>query len=267
MTAVGEWRTVGGLRVRDVRYLAGARQPLHRHAEGSLSLVLAGELEETSSLLTYRAAAGSLVLKPAGYRHANTYGPRGARVIQVQSAHGGDWFQRPGWRYRWHDAPRLARCIIALVMHGPAHCEAAELALWETLDEIWPECEAESTSPRPTWWAEAIDLLDDCTARAISVAAIARRVGVHPVYLARVSRRRLGCTVREYIRQRRVVAAWRTWERDGGTLASIASQVGFADQAHMTRAFASVLGVSPGRLRRLGALPAAAPRGQVRRAI
>ena len=71
------------------------------------------------------------------------------------------------------------------------------------------------------------------------------------MHLARVCRRRLGCTVRQYIRQRRVLAAWRSWERSEGTLAAIAQAVGFADQAHMTRAFAVELGVSPGRLRRL----------------
>jgi AraC-like DNA-binding protein len=34
-------------------------------------------------------------------------------------------------------------------------------------------------------------------------------------------------------------------------LAAIALEVGFADQSHMTRAFVELLGVSPGRLRRL----------------
>jgi AraC family transcriptional regulator len=74
---------------------------------------------------------------------------------------------------------------------------------------------------------------------------------VHPVHLARVCRRQFGCTVRQYIRQRRVLAAWRACERAESSLAAIAAHTGFADQAHMTRAFAEVLGVSPARLRRL----------------
>jgi AraC family transcriptional regulator len=244
------WRTLGGLRVREVSYLPGARQPRHRHAEGSMSLVVAGEIEETSEAMTYRAAAGSMVVKPAGYWHANTYGPRGARVVQVIPAAGGEAFPSDFTRYGWHEAPRLARGILSLAHGCASAAEAAELALWETVDRLSPSMSG--PDDRCTrWWADAVDLLDECTAQSVSVAAVARRVGVHPVYLARVCRRRLGCTVRQYIRQRRVLAAWRAWERGEGTLAAIALRVGFADQAHMTRAFADVLGTSPGRLRRL----------------
>ncbi len=74
----GSWQTHGDLLVREVRYHAGATQLRHAHAESSVSLVLAGELEESSGNTNYVARAGSVVFKPAGWRHANTYGPRGA---------------------------------------------------------------------------------------------------------------------------------------------------------------------------------------------
>jgi quercetin dioxygenase-like cupin family protein len=48
-----------------VRYRAGAVQDRHRHEQGALSLVLFGEVEETSSAATHRAAAGSFAVKPA----------------------------------------------------------------------------------------------------------------------------------------------------------------------------------------------------------
>jgi AraC family transcriptional regulator len=245
------WRTMGGLRVREVVYLPNSRQPRHRHAEGSMSMVLAGELEETSEAQAYRAAAGSMVVKPAGYWHANDYGPRGARMVQVRPSTGCGAFPADLAQYGWHEAPRLARGMLALLNDRPTAPERAELAFWEMLDRLSPAA-IDGPDDRGTgWWADAVDLLDGCTAESVSVAAVARQVGVHPVYLARVCRRRLGCTVREYIRRRRVLAAWRAWERGDETLAAIALRVGFADQAHMTRAFAAVLGTSPGRLRRL----------------
>jgi AraC-like DNA-binding protein len=59
--------------------------------------------------------------------------------------------------------------------------------------------------------------------------------------------------VREYLRERRTLAAWRACQLSDDSLAAIAARTGFADQAHMTRSFAHVLGTTPARLRRLAA--------------
>jgi AraC family transcriptional regulator len=247
----GSWQTHGELLVREVRYHAGAEQTRHAHDESSVSLVLAGELEETCDNDRYLARAGSVVFKPAGWPHANLYGPRGARVVQLMPRLGDGFYPRPLRNYAWHDAPRLARRIIAVLRGGPRADEAAGLALWDMLDQVAGD-DGHATL-RPRWWLDAVDLLDACQSGPISVSAIARRVGVHPVHLARVCRRQLGCTAREYILERRVLSAWRAWQRGEQSLAAAAQQAGFADQAHMTRAFSQVLGISPGRLRRLAA--------------
>jgi AraC family transcriptional regulator len=251
------WRTLGGLRVREVRYRAGAIQPRHCHAEGALSLVLAGELEEESHCATHRAAAGSLVVKPADHWHANIYGPRGARVVQVLSVAGPAPGEGTAHTYQWLDAPRLTRRVLALLDERHGAAESAEMELWDVMDRSESPPVRDGNQGRPRWWSDAIAQLELCTMQSISVGAVAGRVGVHPVYLARVCRRQLGCTVQQYVRQRRVLAAWRAWDRQEASLAAIAVKVGFADQAHMTRAFAEVLGLSPGRLRRLVTRPLA----------
>lgn len=246
---VRAWRTRGGLQVRDVRYAAGARQARHCHAQGSISLVLAGELEEETSGMTYRAAVGSLVVKPADHWHANAYGPRGTRVVQLLPAADGFSYGHAARGYRWIDAPRVARSMFALMERGD-DAETAEADLWDALGHLASDGDQVQRSI-PRWWSDAVDLLDACATQSISVTDVARRVGVHPVHLARVCRRQFGCTVQQYIRQRRVLAAWRAWERGEGPLSAIAARAGFADQAHMTRSFAAVLGVAPGRLRRI----------------
>jgi AraC family transcriptional regulator len=243
----------GGLCLRETCYRPGGRQGRHRHAESIISLVLAGEVVEETATMSYRAAAGSLLFKPAGQWHANYFGPRGTRIVQILSSDDGGRWQHDVREYRWVDAPRVARSVIALLSRKPSAAEAAELELWDALGMTGPAGHDASPSHPPRWWRDALDLLDACTTQSISVAAVARRVGVHPVYLARVCRRRLGCTVRQYIRHRRVLAAWRASQREEASLAAIALRVGFADQAHMTRAFTTVLGTSPGQLRRIAA--------------
>ncbi|MEX2112123.1 MAG: hypothetical protein WD845_03005, partial [Pirellulales bacterium] len=211
--SVSDWRVLGRLRVREVRYRAGGVQSRHRHAGGTLSLVIAGELEEDSTGPTHRAAAGSLVVKPAGNWHADTYGPRGARMVQVRSADGQAPWDNTSYPYQWLDAPRLVRRVLALFDERPGAAEATEMELWDVLDQVGDPVTGTRVERRPRWWSDAIDLLELCTRQSISVAGVADRVGVHPVHLARVCRRQLGCTVQQYVRQRRVLAAWRAWDR------------------------------------------------------
>jgi carbonic anhydrase len=57
--------------------------------------------------------------------------------------------------------------------------------------------DAAATPPR--WLAVARELLDDHCGEAVRVAERARAAGVHPVHLARVFRRYLGCTPGDYL--------------------------------------------------------------------
>ena len=179
---VSDWQVRGGMRVREVRYRADAVQSTHCHAEGGLSLVVAGELEETTSALRHRAKAGSLVVKPPRCWHANRYGPRGTRIIQVLTTDGRAPWDDDDCEYHWSESPRLARYLLALLMDQPGAAEAAEMELWDVLDAMQPLCWKYRRASRPRWWPDAVDLLNQCTQRSVSVAAVAKRVGVHPVY-------------------------------------------------------------------------------------
>jgi AraC family transcriptional regulator len=254
------WRSAGGLRIRMIRYQPGTVQPRHCHADAGLSLVVSGTVEETASTTIHHAQAGSLVVKPAECWHANLFGPRGAQLLQVLPQCACDFTALGKLDYRWLDAPRLTRAMLQLWISPAAALESAELAFWETITHLHPSL-ANVGDPSRDWWSDALDLLNAESPHAVSVAAIARRVGVHPVHLARVCRRKLGCTVREYLRQRRTLVAWRACEERGQPLSVIAARCGFADQSHMTRAFTRELGISPARLQRLLAASDCRPAG------
>ena len=66
----------------------------------------------------------------------------------------------------------------------------------------------------------------------------------------RTFRRATGLTPGAYLRQLRVQKS-RRWLARGGSLADIALTLGFADQAHFSRVFKQVYGVTPGRLKKL----------------
>lgn len=249
--AFSPWRTAGGLRFRQVQYAPLARQGAHRHAEGTLSLVLAGELEETTAEGVFRARVGSAVVKPPGYRHANHYGPRGARLLQVTPDSDEPLWPEGPLPYSWPDSPALLRKLLVLIDSPRGDVGEAETRVWDLLATLAPTTSRPAQRRPPAWWKAAEQLLRAAPGQSVSVASIARQLGVHPVHLARVCRRQTGQTVCELIRRQRVLAAWQAAGSQASSLAEIALRSGFADQAHMTRDFVRVLGIPPGRLRRL----------------
>jgi AraC-like DNA-binding protein len=85
---------------------------------------------------------------------------------------------------------------------------------------------------------------------------IAERLAVSPYHLSRVFHRTTGTTLRRYRIRLRTVAALDALastepraERRG--LAALAAELGFADQAHLTRTLRAETGEPPGRLREL----------------
>lgn len=115
------------------------------------------------------------------------------------------------------------------------------------------------SSARPRWLGALLDYLDDTFEQEWSLQNMAAEMGVHPVYLCRTFSEHFDCTLGEYIRKQRVLRAWQLLAIGDSTLAEIASQSGFADQSHFTRAFKNHFGITPGEWRRRGC-PTSRPR-------
>ena len=82
-----------------------------------------------------------------------------------------------------------------------------------------------------------------------TMAAAATTIGAEPTHLARAFANTFGIAPHAYVIGRRIEAA-RARILEGQALADVAAEVGFSDQAHLTRRFAAFLGVTPGRYRR-----------------
>jgi AraC-like DNA-binding protein len=80
---------------------------------------------------------------------------------------------------------------------------------------------------------------------ADSIAALASQAGLSRAYYSRKHRQLTGLSPLDHRRQARVLTA-RSMIQAGAELADAAAGAGFADQAHMTRQFRQILGVTPG---------------------
>ena len=93
--------------------------------------------------------------------------------------------------------------------------------------------------------------LDERCFEPVTVAVAATAIGATPTQLARAFSSVYGITPHAYVIGRRLEAA-RDRILRGQALADVAAEVGFHDQAHLTRRFSQFLGATPGRFRRAG---------------
>ena len=95
--------------------------------------------------------------------------------------------------------------------------------------------------------AEALrTYLDAHVTEAVTMAEGAQAIGASPTQATRAFAAAFGITPHAYVLARRLDIA-RDRILDGEPLATVATGVGFFDQAHLTRRFKQFLGVTPGR--------------------
>lgn len=85
----------------------------------------------------------------------------------------------------------------------------------------------------------------------VGLEALARAVGASPHHLSRTFASVTGVTLTGYRNRLRLTAAMERLGEGERDLALLAHELGFSDQAHMTRVLRRTAGVTPGRLRDL----------------
>jgi AraC-like DNA-binding protein len=87
--------------------------------------------------------------------------------------------------------------------------------------------------------------------RSMSVASLAATAGVVPRTLQRHFRKRTGLAPKRYAAVQRFSGALQQVALGGGSLAHVASEAGYCDQAHLTADLGRHAGLSPGQFRAL----------------
>ena len=257
-TSVSSWR-VGPFALSESVYPEHARLRPHAHARAYLGLVVRGGHRETAGVEERTCGPATVVFHPAGERHANQFSPAGGRIFRLEMdddwlAHmrdGGVTLDRSAEAHHGllsQIASRIFAEYRARDGMSPLVIEGLALEFAAGVVRSW----SRTTSSRaPRWLGAVVDFLRARAAEEVRMGELARLAGVHPAHLNRVFRRQHGCAVGEYVRRLRIDLAARELAGSQRPIADIAAAMGFADQSHFSRVFARVMGMTPGRYRKL----------------
>jgi AraC family transcriptional regulator len=241
------------LHISEQSYPAGLEQKRHAHDATSVTIVLRGSLLERVGEAEEIARPLSIVVKPCDTEHANRFGPKGARTLQIYIPPA-EFTRMEPWQaslgsWRWQHAPRSTVMFLRLlsaVREYSCDTDVVQSFAFDALAALAPDCNA--LRVQPSWLKQIREAIDDaCNPPRLS--DLARLASVHPVYLARQFRRGYGCSVSEYIHRRRIQKAAELSSDRSRTLSTVAHGAGFSDQAHMCRVFRKQLRLTPQKLR------------------
>lgn len=102
----------------------------------------------------------------------------------------------------------------------------------------------------PAWFNRALQICNETEESRLSLASLALAVGVHPVHVARSFRRFLGYTFGDHLAKIRIRKAFGLLLHSKSSIVDVAYACGFADHAHLCRAFKQSTGLTPSAFRR-----------------
>lgn len=231
--------------------------PTHAHQTAYFSLLVEGRYAETYDGRRHEYDPLTVWWHRPGIVHNDAVGRSGGRFFNVElTQEGTDVLAEAGPSRRdFHEHGTRVVWLACRLLRELRHWQPCSTLVTENLALEMAGCALRHperpVSPQPVWLGRVVQKLHDEPDRRHYTSALAHEAGVHPVYLASVFRRIYRQTIGEYLRALRVRHAANMLRRTDIPLAQVAVTLGFADQAHFTRIFGDVVGMTPSAFRRL----------------
>ena len=252
-----ESKLIAGFYLTETAYAPQIKVPRHSHRKACFCLVLQGTYTELYRRKAIECKPSHLIFRPAEEVHADHIGNADVRCFIIETEP--EWLTRLDKRSSRMDEPASfqSSSLVWLVTRLRHEARRADDYTSLTVEGLMLEMVAEvargskriSERRPPRWLARAKEMLHENFGETTTLAALAAAVGVHPVYLAAAFRRHYRCSVGEYVRRLRIEFAGRELSRSEAPLADIALAAGFAHQAHFSRTFKRLTGLTPAEYR------------------
>jgi AraC family transcriptional regulator len=259
-------KQIGAFRIIEKSYSAGAALALHEHETAYVSFLLAGAYLEVSQQEERNCSAGTVIWHPRTEVHADRFHSGSSHLLDLEID--------PAWL---DDAAQELKPVSRARMFRGGLPYSLGLRMYHELSRDSGTVEDVATEllgfiftgPReshpPAWFKRALRICNDNDSdsdkdndkdeQQLSLTRLALDVGVHPVHVARSFRRFLGCTFGEHLAKIRIRRAFDLLLNSKRPIMEVAYACGFADHAHLCRAFKQSTGLTPSAFRK-GNFPA-----------
>lgn len=252
-------RSVGAVTLTLSDYEPGFTVPSHAHARPYFCYVCAGDFREHGVGGSYTASRGVLLFHPATDTHADEFGSAGGRCFNIEVGAGVDIVRDAGvvrgravrYAAELHREMRAWDAASAVVVEGLTAALVARVTFDHGRDSDRGRGRAApSLRGAPAELARAAERMRDDPCNPPSLELLASESGISEIAFARAFRRQYGAGVGAFVRAERAKLARRELAESRKTVSAIAAELGFADQAHLTRVFRDATGWTPAAFRR-----------------
>lgn len=251
-------REFAGVRFSRTAYQSGARLDNHCHHYPHLCFVIDGAFQENSSVGADLYNRRSVLLHGHGYYHSNYFERRTTCLnLEFDTA----WARQFCVNLPAHHGSlqKNDRILSALMQEIDAEFSTntffgESVAIFYALSALKRVAELlqQTTDRRDIWLADLAVQVGSNYQCTIDLSALSALFNLNPSYMARAFRKKTGKTLTSYLHDIRVHKAARILsDSKYASLADVAIATGFADQAHFTRIFSRITGVTPGKFRQL----------------
>jgi AraC family transcriptional regulator len=250
-------QSIAGFHLSEKAYAPKIKLPMHSHPHACFCLILEGTYTERYRQKAIECKPSWIIFRPTGEVHADYIDDRNVRCFVIEF--GTEWLTRLD-KYSFpmsEPAGFQGSSLVWLAMRLRNESRRADHFTSLTVEGLMLELAAEvargskriSERKHPQWLEQAKEILHEKFNERMTLASIAEAVGVHPVYLAGVFRQYYHCSVGEYARRLRIEFASRELSQTEAPLADVALAAGFAHQAHFSRTFKRLTGLTPAQYR------------------
>lgn len=245
----------GGMVLTEVTHRVGRKLPRHTHESAYFGLLLSGSYSERCTSHNTEYVPFTMGFHPPSLTHSDEVGNCGSRMFCIELR---DCFlqqMRPFLTAPkfWPDLCASEVTWLGLrLFRSFANDTLSLMQAQELCGDMFERVSSTSLrgeTGQPAWLERAKELVHSAYRESLSLEDVAHQVGVHPIHLSRVFRKRHRCTMGEYINRLRVQFVCRALECGWADLSGLASDAGFADQSHMGRIFKACTGQTPGQFR------------------
>lgn len=248
---------IAGFYLTETAYAPKAKVSKHFHQHTCFCLVLKGIYTEVYREKAIECKASHLIFRPAEEVHSDHFGNHSTSCLIIEFRN--EWLEnfRKGSVKLDEPASFQSNLLVWLAMRLRNEYRQTDDFTSLTVEGLMLEMVAEigrntvkSSEPRqPHWLKQAREILHENFAERMSLSEIAESVGIHPVYLAEIFRQHYQCTIGEYIRRLRIEFASSEISKTDAPLADIGLASGFSHQAHFSRTFKRLTGLTPAQYR------------------